>query len=401
MIKHLALVATIAVLAASSAFAIKAPGSLVATAVSPTEIDLTWKDRSSDEAAFWVWRQEPGKDFSILAQLDPNTTGYKDTEVQAETAYSYKVQALAQGSFSEVVSATTPAGGGGGGGGGGGNNVWTPITGDNSYKLVFDDEFNGTALNTQTKWGKPIDQPDYTYSHNGGTMQMLAGNNSVHDGVLDMQVTRGPTPNGMQYGTAGLTTQGSTISGQPISVYWEARMKMMDNAYGLMSGFWTDTAPSWNFPESDFNEYWQARNVRSTLQNYHDGNGWVLQANYDTGQNLAQAYHVFGTWWTPTAMVFYIDGKETARTTTNVNKTNPMWYAILNACAGGGGIWPNNTTQIPNHNLIDYVHVYSAQPGAVAITPDANYGGPGDTGIRALSLIEGNKGEAFSKEKAQ
>ena len=257
--------------------------------------------------------------------------------------------------------------------------VYTPITGDSSYKIVFDDEFNGTSLNTSTKWHAPVTQHDNTYP-NSNMMQMLVGNVSVHDGLLDMMVTRGPTPDGSSYGTAAITTRGHTISGQPISVYWEARIKNMDQAFGLMSGFWTDTAPNWNFPENDFNEYWQAQSIYSTRQNYHDGANWVLQSNYNTGMNLGAAYHVYGVLWTPTAITYYIDSVQTAQTTTNTNRSNPQFYAILNASAGGGGIWPNGTTLIPNHMLVDYVHVYSAQAGAVAIAPDANYGGPGDNG---------------------
>ena len=256
--------------------------------------------------------------------------------------------------------------------------VYTPITGNPSYKLVFDDEFNGTSLDT-SKWLPPVTEHDNTYPNTNKT-EMMASNVSVNDGVLDLKVTPGPTPNGSQYGTASITSQGTTIPGEPINVYWEARIKNMDNANGLVSAFWTDTAHSWTFPEVDFNEYWQSYTADATGQHYNDGNTFVLPGEgASTGSDLAAGYHVYGALWTPTSIKFYIDGVLTAETATDTDKTSPEWYAILNATAGGGGIWPNGTAQIPNNMYVDYVHVYSAQPGAVAVTPEAGYGGPGDT----------------------
>jgi hypothetical protein len=61
--------------------------------------------------------------------------------------------------------------------------VYTPITGNPSYKLVFDDEFNGTSLDT-SKWYPPVTQHDNTYANSNMT-EMMAGNVSVHNGVLD------------------------------------------------------------------------------------------------------------------------------------------------------------------------------------------------------------------------
>jgi beta-glucanase (GH16 family) len=365
------LAALILLLSADPAYALNAPAKLTATAVSATQIDLKWQDKSTNETGFRIWRQDADKLTAVIA-VPADTTSYSDTSVAAGKTYSYKVEALIESGFSNTASATTPSGGGGGGG----NSVFTPITGDPSYKLVFDDEFNGNSLDT-SKWYPPVDQPDNSYP-NDGKMQMLIANVSVHDGLLDLKATKGPTPNGSPYGTSALTTKGNTISGQPIEVYWEARMKNMDQAYGLMSGFWTDTAPNYNFPESDFNEYWQSESKNTTRQNYHDGNNWVYESRHDTGMNLGAAYHVYGTHWTPTTMTFYIDGKQTGQTTTNTNRSNPQFYAIVNASAGGGGIWPDNTTLFPNHVLFDYIHVYSAQAGAVAVAPDTNYGGPGD-----------------------
>ena len=247
-------------------------------------------------------------------------------------------------------------------------NVYTPITDNPYYVLVFDDEFNGTALDT-TKWSVGIRQVDQTYP--GGQGEQLASNVTVHNGVLDLEVTPGPTGDGYNYGTVGLTTLGSTIAGEPINV---------DNAYGVASGWWTDTAPRWNYPEADISEYWQAWSqggADQTMNNYNDGCAWVLHNHYNYKSDLAAGYHVYGMLWTPTTITYYIDGVQTSRTTTKTKQTVPVWYGILNATVGGGGIFPNGTTLLANHMYVKYVHVYSAQAGAVAVTPEPGYGGPG------------------------
>ena len=255
--------------------------------------------------------------------------------------------------------------------------VYTPITGNPSYKLVFDDEFNGNTLNTTTKWYPLANENDTTYWP-GNYGEKLIANVTVNNG-LSLAVTQGPTVDGYQYGTAGIVSRGTTIAGQPINVYWEAEIKNMDNAYGLASAWWTDTAPSVQFPEADFSEYWQSQSPDQTRQNYNDNSTWVLQNNYNYGSDLAAGYHVYGCLWTPTAVTMYIDGVQTSQTTTGTNQTTPEFYAWLNATVSGNGQFPlpNGTTQLPNYMLVKYVHVYSAQAGAVAVTPDPGYAGPG------------------------
>jgi hypothetical protein len=90
---------------------------LSATAPSTSEIDLTWTDKSSDEAGFELWQSTTGANggFDLLASLPAGTTGYSNTGLSVSTEYCYKVRALGAGGapaspFTTVSCATTKAG---------------------------------------------------------------------------------------------------------------------------------------------------------------------------------------------------------------------------------------------------------------------------------------------------
>lgn len=87
-----------------------APFDLVATAVSSTQINLSWKDISENELGFYMYRKD-SNDFRKIAVLNPNTTSYNDSPLHPETTYSYKVTSYTndgESSPSNIVSATTP-----------------------------------------------------------------------------------------------------------------------------------------------------------------------------------------------------------------------------------------------------------------------------------------------------
>ena len=91
-----------------------APTNLTATAFSGTEIGLVWKDNSSDEDAFVVYRQDPGGDSVPIATLPANTVSYLDRGLRPGTTYRYVVRAwnLATGASkrSNEAIATTRTG---------------------------------------------------------------------------------------------------------------------------------------------------------------------------------------------------------------------------------------------------------------------------------------------------
>lgn len=64
-----------------------APTGLAATQVGADRVTLTWKDNSSDEAVFVVYRQEAGKEWVKLADAPRNSTSYTDQGLRPGTTY--------------------------------------------------------------------------------------------------------------------------------------------------------------------------------------------------------------------------------------------------------------------------------------------------------------------------
>ena len=70
-----------------------APSNLLANAVSSSQIDLSWNDNSNDEDSFTIQRSTDGSNFIAVSTPSANTTSHNDTNLQANTTYSYRVNA--------------------------------------------------------------------------------------------------------------------------------------------------------------------------------------------------------------------------------------------------------------------------------------------------------------------
>jgi hypothetical protein len=88
-----------------------APSSLVATAVSKNQINLTWMDNSGNESGFKIERSTDNVKFSQIATVGANVSTYSNTGLTANKRYYYRVRAyndLVNSTYSNTTSATTP-----------------------------------------------------------------------------------------------------------------------------------------------------------------------------------------------------------------------------------------------------------------------------------------------------
>ncbi len=88
-----------------------APSNLTATAVSPTQVDLSWTDSSDDEDQFRLERQDETGPWVQLAILTTGSVTYSDLSVTGGSTYSYRIRACREGicsTPSAEVSVTTP-----------------------------------------------------------------------------------------------------------------------------------------------------------------------------------------------------------------------------------------------------------------------------------------------------
>jgi titin len=79
------------------------PSSLSATAISSTQIDLSWADNANNETGFKVYISDFSGIFSVLATLGANVTNYSSTNLNPATAYYYRVTAF------NAVGESTPS----------------------------------------------------------------------------------------------------------------------------------------------------------------------------------------------------------------------------------------------------------------------------------------------------
>jgi len=98
----------------------KAPSDLTASAVSSSQINLSWKDNSDDEIGFKIERKKgEGESFVQIASVGANVSTYNDTGLSPSTTYYYRVKAYndsGDSNYSNIAQATTQASTGGTGG---------------------------------------------------------------------------------------------------------------------------------------------------------------------------------------------------------------------------------------------------------------------------------------------
>jgi hypothetical protein len=159
-----------------------APSKLQATAVSSTEIDLTWQDNSNNETGFAVDSLISGV-FQQIGTVGANVVRAGITQLSPQTSYTFRVRALngsASSGPSNQVTATTPAGSGGGGG-----YLTTPAIPNFRFKVRI---FNSTTPTAGTMESDCIPE---TLCVSGA----LAGRSEVFVRVV------GPRPNGYLWPT--------------------------------------------------------------------------------------------------------------------------------------------------------------------------------------------------------
>ncbi|MDP9177262.1 MAG: fibronectin type III domain-containing protein [Gemmatimonadota bacterium] len=95
---------------------VAAPSNALATAYSAVQIDVSWRDNSSNETSFHIYRSPTGEagTFAFIAYTDANTTTYRNQALEAGVRYCYAVLAVGvirkktiNSVFSNAVCATT------------------------------------------------------------------------------------------------------------------------------------------------------------------------------------------------------------------------------------------------------------------------------------------------------
>ncbi len=239
----------------------------------------------------------------------------------------------------------------------------------NGWALVWDDEFDGTTLDT-TKWG---------YWLTGTRRDAVNTPSAVAVGGGNMTLST-YTSGGVHY-TGMISTDAKYL---PAYGYVEARIDYGDTA-GMWSAFWMQSPTmgatigdgEGSGTEIDICEHRSVDGSSADISNKIVGNihwdGYGVNhksVGYDSGSlGLASGFHIYGMEWTPTTQRFYIDGvlKWTVTDATSspvsrrteflilsseVDDTTTTWAGAKPA-AGYGSLLTTTTRMV-----VDYVRVY-------------------------------------------
>jgi beta-glucanase (GH16 family) len=275
-----------------------------------------------------------------------------------------------------------------------------------NWTLWLDEEFTGTALNTQI-WSTGYRTGD---TINGEYQAFRPENVSVANGAATIKVERRPGSQNVDMG-GNASGNFNYASGAIQSYnkwaqkygYFEARLRI-PNAVGTWPAFWTlpdrGTTQTYNLgrrvtagntynsqPIPMGNEHdiletfsvWRIANHFRTHVGYiwrhsstgHQGVGEYGLANNGAGpeefyyQNADTEFHTYGMYWGPNNVVFYVDGTEVLRRDNPVNNSIVPEYLILNV-AIRGDCWLKHVTTAeidadlatPKYMDIDYVKVW-------------------------------------------
>jgi len=201
-----------------------------------------------------------------------------------------------------------------------------------SYKLVFEDNFDGTTLNSGN-WSKGYPWGNgHTHNHDAYCIDSQV---AVSGGYLN--ITAAYSPNyagtGYNYISGVITSSGKKHFTRG---YLEGSFKMA-GAIGSWPAFWT-LQSGWP-PEIDIleNPCWSS-DVVNTYHFYYHYTGPSGDASFGstkTGTNLSTTYHTYGCEWTANQMAWYYDNSQNGRWTSSYISQASNMYLLINLAVGG------------------------------------------------------------------
>jgi len=226
-----------------------------------------------------------------------------------------------------------------------------PLPPGKQWALAWSDEFNGTVLD-QSKWDV---MGDWKRRDGYWVRQdcYLDGN-----GNLVIRTKK----DGTRYTSGALRTKGKF---EHRFGYWLCRCKF-PTQQGHWPAFWLhcDSVVKIGNQGRDGTEIdimekpW--RDDRITQNLHWDGYG---QAHKHAGKEstipgISRGFHTFALHWTPEEYTFYIDGKETWRTSAGGVSQVPQYAKLTEEIGKWGGDITKAT--LPDYFIVDYVRVYDA-----------------------------------------
>ncbi|WP_298795802.1 glycoside hydrolase family 16 protein [uncultured Pseudonocardia sp.] len=254
-------------------------------------------------------------------------------------------------------------GDGGTGGTGGGTGGAAPA---GSY--VFDDEFNGTAVDpsTWTVLNRPGDASNNesqcykpaNVTESGGYLQITSKVDTCSTGQKYSSGAVQWKGFNLKYGTVEIRAKQSGGQGS-----WPAQWLLGANCQAAFQGTAENTGGcNWPNPGSDEVDITEFKSDGPGVdwQNVVSGTSGFKTCK-PTLSDASQNWHTYTFTWTSTSITWGIDGKTTC-TQQNVVPKDPMFLIINNAMGGSGG--QINNADFPQTMQIDYVRATAGTSGS-------------------------------------
>ena len=224
--------------------------------------------------------------------------------------------------------------------------------------LVWQDEFDGTSLNT-------LDWNYETGDHGWGNNELQnyvsgTSNAKVANGVLTIEARQ----NGNSYSSARLTTQGKQAFGYS-RIDIRARLPQ---GQGIWPALWMlgENFPTVGWPscgEIDIMELigHEPATTHGTVHWEHNGNNASFGGNTSLSSGIfADEFHVFTITWDEQTIRWHLDDVEYhVIDITSLPAFHEDFFFIFNVAVGGN--WPGNpnaSTRFPQTMIVDYVRVF-------------------------------------------
>lgn len=259
------------------------------------------------------------------------------------------------------------------------------------YSLVFEDNFDGTSLNT-SKWN--YNYPWGTYHNhmaNCRSQQVTVANGVMTITAVHERSIWDPwgvwTDNfgwlNFDYTSGAINTSGKFNFTHG---YVEGRFKMPPStstwpAFWMLESGWPPEIDIFEVPHERTRYYY----------NYHyDSGGHQSFGGSYVGPNLSSGWHTYGMEWTANQIAFYFDGQQVARYTnpSALAQANDM-YLIINLAVGGWADFPDSA-DYPQQLQCDWVRVYEYTGG----------GGLANGTYKITSRASGRSLDVYNSENA-
>lgn len=306
-----------------------------------------------------------------------------------------------------------------------------PVLNQDGWYLVFEDDFNGNALNENIIFGEKYTGSREIWTTSPHAIRWASNNDSkpeqacwwcpemveikdsnavIHSRYEDNHVCNGDCPQQGRF-TSGIETRlisgdnndnkgtDDTLLFAQAFGYFECRVKL-PKSQGLWSAFWLQSSnmrkvgndgedgTEIDVYESAFLNSKKSRMGHALLWDGYGKNGKVADYIGNLEQNLYDGYHTFALKWTPEYYVYYIDGKATWATDAGgVSKVKEFLRLTVEIDAGDGfGPHGQKIGKFSHNNednddfLIDYVKVWQNENYEQYIKSDDEYQGSLDLG---------------------